>query len=186
MPEEGQHLARLAKGVPPERAIVEIGSHTGLSTLWMAGSARAHITAVDPWPEPRPDPGEGCDDDPFRLGSGDAVFARFCANVAAEGMWGRITPLRTTSAVAAQVWCQPIGLLFVDAVHEYEHVRSDYLHWQAHIPVGGWLAFHDYTEDPTHPYHGVARAIRDVIPADQWSAPTIVRNTWSARRILTP
>lgn len=182
MPEEGAYLANLAREVPDDRAIVEIGSHTGLSTCWMAAASRgAHVFAVDPWADPRPD----TLDDPFELGTGDGVYARFCANVTSERLWHRITPLRTTSLVAAQVWAQPVGLLFVDAIHEYEAVRSDYLHWQRHIPVGGYLAFHDFTLDETHPYHGVARAIADIVPAEQWSAPVIVGNMWTSRRIAT-
>jgi len=181
--EEGEYLARLASKVPTGQAIVEIGSHTGLSTCWMAASAHtSHVTAVDPWADPRPDTLE----DPFELLTGDAVYERFAANIASEKLWQRVTPLRTTSMVAAQLWVQPIGLLFVDAIHEYEAVRTDYLHWQAFIPVGGYIAFHDYTTDPEHPYHGVARAIADWVPAEQWSEPVIRGYMWTARRILAP
>lgn len=188
-PSEGHRLATLAREVTPDRAIVEIGSHTGLSTCWMAAASRrgrgAHVTAVDPWADPRADPGEGCNDDPFGLGTGQSVYERFAQNVSAEGLDGRITPLRTTSLVAAHLWVQPVGLLFIDAIHEYEHVKSDYLHWQGHIAVGGWLAFHDYTTDPTHAYYGVARAIEEfVTPSCQWSEPIVTEYLWTARRIV--
>ena len=115
------------------------------------------------------------------FGTGDAVLATFLRNIEREGVANGVTALRTTSAEAARIWTQPVGLLFVDAVHEYEHVVADYRHWQRHIPSGGWIAFHDYTEDKEHPFHDVARAIRHVI-GDDWEPPIIVENLWTARR----
>ncbi len=178
---EGERLATLAEDVPAGRAIVEIGSHTGLSTIWMALHAtRSHVVAVDPWPEPRP----GTLDDPFELETGDAVYERFSANVTEHGLWRRITPLRMTSLEAARVWLQPVGLLFIDAIHEYDHVASDYLHWSRHLPIGSWLAFHDWIDDPTHPYHGVKRAIDEhVVASGEWSEPVIVEHLWTAQRL---
>ena len=65
---QGERLAELAYYVPRNMAIVEIGSHTGLSTCWLAAGSRAgngaHVTAVDPYPDPRP----GSKDDPWELG----------------------------------------------------------------------------------------------------------------------
>lgn len=177
---EGNRLATLARHVPPEWAIVELGSHTGLSTCWMAAGSKAgygaHVTAVDPWQGPRPD----SDDDPFGLG--DGIYERFAANITAEGHWGRITPLRTLSTVAAQSWVQPVGLLFVDAVHEYDAVKSDYLHWARFLPVGAWLAFHDYSTDPEHHYYGVKQAIDEVIGAE-WAEPIVTEHLWTAKRL---
>lgn len=178
---EGQRLAQLAREVPVEHAIVEIGSHTGLSTCWMAHSAQAHITAIDPWSDARP----GTKDDPFGLGSGQGVYDRFAANLRDEGVWSKVTPLRTVSTVAAGFWLQPVGLLFIDAIHEFEPVRADYLAWQDHVAPGGWLAFHDYSPDPEHEYAGVARAIAAaVIPSGLWEEPVVTLNLWTARRIL--
>lgn len=177
-PAEGERLASLAASIEPSRAIVELGTHTGLSTCWMAAAAKAghgaHITAVDPWAGPRP----GSDDDP--LGLGDTVYERFSENVTAEGHWGAITPLKARSTVVAESWIQPIGLLFIDAVHEYEHVRDDYQAWERFIPSGGWVAFHDYNPDPAHRYFGVAQAIAEFVIG--WSEPVVTGSLWTARR----
>lgn len=186
-PVEAQRLARLAADTPPWSRIVEIGSHTGLSTCWLALGARtgngAHIVAVDPWPDPRP-PGPGYDDDPFDLGSGDAVFERFTANLNAVGAWDEVTVIRTTSAVAAGIVCNPVGLLFVDAVHEYDAVAADIRAWVPRVIAGGWVAFHDYWDDPERTKRSpVADAIDDVLPAyGPWRGTGVVWNTYLARR----
>lgn len=180
-------MAALASQVPAHQAIVEIGTHTGLSTCWMAAGSDegkgAHVTAVDPWADPRP----ATLDDPFGLIDGNGVYRRFEDNITSEGHWGTVTPLRATSTVAAAVWVQPVGLLFIDAIHEYDAVRTDYLHWQRHIPVGGWLALHDYTTDLDHAYYGVAMAVQEIIePTDCWGEPVITGYLWTAQRMFTP
>lgn len=179
-PDEGRRLAELAAVVDANDAIVELGSHTGLSTIWMATTAHAHITAVDPWGDPRP----GSDDDPFSLVTGDATLERFRLNLADEGAWPFVTAIRTTSTGLAPLWVQPVGLLFVDAVHTLDGVASDYRAWSGFIPVGGWLALHDFIADPEHPYAGVARAVDEIIlPSGRWSAPRITGYLWTAQRV---
>jgi hypothetical protein len=181
---EGQRLYDLARVTNSATAIVEIGTHTGLSTCWMAAGSRrgrgAHITAVDPWGAPRP----GTKDDPFELGDGDGVYRKFAENVTIEGHWRSITPLRARSLEAAALWVQPIGLLFVDAIHEYAAVKADYEAWLPHIAVGGWLAFHDYANEPDHEYYGVAEAVEAVVvPSGLWSTPTVTEYLWTAQRV---
>lgn len=179
-PHEGRRLRDLAEGVRPPQAIVELGSHTGLSTCWMAGETQAHVFAIDPWGDPRP----GSDDDPLRLGTGDATLERFLHNVAGMGYGGRITPIRGRSIDIAPFWVQPVGLLFVDAVHEYDAVRDDILAWAPLVVAGGWIAFHDWTDDPSHHYAGVKLAIDDHL-GPGWSPAPVVGNLWTAQR-LTP
>lgn len=177
---EGRRLAELARSVPVDQAIVEIGSHTGLSTCWMADSTKAHIIAVDPWGDPRP----GTLDDPFALVTGDAVLARFMDNIRTEGHGQRVTPIRTVSTVAASMWVKPVGLVFIDAIHEREHVIADYEAWAPFVAPGGWLAFHDWAPWPEHPYYGVTQAIEEVvIPSGLWSEPVIVDALWTAHRL---
>lgn len=185
-PEQGEALARHARRVLPTQAIVEIGSHTGLSTCWMAEGSRrgsgAHVFAVDPWPMPRP----GSRDDPFELQTGDAVLDVFQRNIASHGHGSIVTPLRGTSLDIARVWIQPVGLLFVDAVHDYEGVRSDYLHWQRHIAIGGVIAFHDWDTNPEHEYYGVHVAIEEFVAhSPEWEPLEPVGSLWMARRVLT-
>jgi hypothetical protein len=169
---EGYRLAKLASLVPRNQAIVEIGSHTGLSTCWLAAGSRngngAHIFAIDPWGPPRPD----SMDDPWELGP-EGVLQRFKDNIAGvtqyepnEDYGDLVTPLRTHSERASRFWVQPIGLLFVDAVHEGWAVRQDWLSWNKHMAPEGMACFHDYGDS----YPGVREAIDDtVIPSREWS-----------------
>lgn len=188
--EEGERLAQLAAEVPANRAIVEIGTHTGLSTCWMAAGSRAgngaHIIAVDPYPEPRPD----SRDDPWELGP-QGVIDRMLANIAGRTQWTSredygdlITPLRLTSLEAAKAWLMPIGLVFIDAQHGYGDVCDDANAWAPKVSPGGWVAFHDYYDDPERTHLSqVADAIRDTVePMGCWISTEVTWNTWIARR----
>jgi predicted O-methyltransferase YrrM len=188
--EESDRLAELAAQVPAWASIVEIGSHTGRSTLWLAAGSRfghgAHVTAVDPWPEPGytamyPD----CDtnDDPFEFGTGEAVFEAFCANVNAEMAWDRITVLRAASLDVACTWVNPIGLLFLDAMHGYADVKADCEAWLDKLTTGGVIALHDWYDDAERTHESqVAQALRDSWHRDSWEELGITDSLFTARR----
>lgn len=189
-PIEGRRLADLAATVPSDRAIVEVGSHTGLSTAWLAlGSkrgARAHVVAVDTWADPRPRPADrSYNDDPFELRTGDAVLERFLENLSFVRAWPNVTVLRTGSLDAARSWVQPIGLLFVDAIHTYEAVLADYQAWEPFIRSGGWLALHDVYEDPERTrLAGPGRLVEEVLrPSGLWIEELVTHGLWTARRL---
>lgn len=183
--EEGVRLAELAADVPAAEAIVEIGSHTGLSACWMAAGSRdgfgAHITCIDPWGEPRPN----SLDDPFDLGA-EGVLARFMSNVAGttqevprEDYSDLITPLRVRSVRAAMMWVQPIGLLFIDAIHERWAVDQDYRAWEPHIAKDGVLALHDYGDS----YPGCKAAIEGIEANGGWVRTDLVGSLWVGVRV---
>lgn len=184
-PGEGLRLGALASEVPADQTIVELGSHTGLSTCWLGNGARlgagAHVYAIDPWGDPRP----GSRDDPFGLVTGDAVVERFMGNLTAEHLWDHVSMMRARSTDIAVSWKLPIGLLFVDAVHEYDHVVADLEAWVRLIPSGGILACHDYFDDPECTIRGdVARAIDDTLKADEWDVGDFLPGSglWVGRR----
>jgi methyltransferase family protein len=41
-------------------------------------------------------------------------------------------------------WEAPVALLFIDALHDYEHVRADFEHYAPSVVASGLVAFHDY------------------------------------------
>lgn len=180
--EQGLALARIAATVPPWAMIIEVGAHTGLSTLWLAygaqGGRGANVFTCDPWGDPRP----GSRDDPFGLVTGDAVMAEFESNVSAHGLWHRITHLRARGEDVAAIWRAPVGMVFVDAVHSEEAVMADVLAWDQHLTPDAWLALHDYDTDPAHEYFGVSVAAGRLVEAG-WIPDHIADHSlWVARR----
>ena len=172
-------LGRLAQGVQDWASIVEVGTHTGFSTCHMAVASRrgkgAHITAIDPYLPPRPD----SQDDPFGLGP-EGVRAEFHRNLTTLGLWSMVTPLRAVSLDVARMWQAPIGLLFIDAIHERQHVIEDYEAWSPHIIAGGVLALHDYNATG---YPGVVEAVEEhILPTGCWERVALTESLWTARR----
>lgn len=188
---ESDRLAELAGEVPVWASIVEIGSHTGRSTLWLAAGARsghgAHVTAVDPWPEPGYTAhyeDVKSDDDPFEFATGEAVFERFCVNVDAEAAWDMITVLRASSLDVADAWVNPIGLLFLDAMHGFADVKADCEAWLPKVTTGGVIALHDwFDDDALTNMSQVADALRDSWSRQEWHVLPMSENLFVARRL---
>ena len=137
---EGRRLAYLASTVPADQAIVELGSWKGKSTAYLAAGSkfghRASVFAVDHWvghPELQylfPDPST-------------TTLPEFLRNMEWQGHLDIVTPISGKTADVGKTWTRPIGLLFIDAAHEYEGVKEDFRVWSPFVGVGGWVAFHD-------------------------------------------
>ena len=120
-PDEGRRLAMLARYIDPIHSIVEVGSHTGLSSCWLAAGSTRWSRCADLLRRSLGRAETRIEDDPWELGA-DGVLERFKSNVSGttqevdnESYWDLITPLRTTSVAASSIWIKPIGLLFIDA-----------------------------------------------------------------------
>ena len=71
------------------------------------------------------------------------------------------TILRMTSIEAIQHTPEQVDLVFIDANHEYGHVKQDILSWLPKVRPGGILAGHDY--DPRIPmFSGVKQAVDEI------------------------
>lgn len=117
--------------------VVEIGSYKGKSTVALAlgliAGGQGRVYAVDP-----------------HLGkiiSGQKntqkTLTEFKENIRQAGLTAKIVPVVKTSAVAASEWKLPVRLLFIDGLHDYEHVSEDYRIWSPFVADGGCIAFHD-------------------------------------------
>lgn len=186
---ESDRLGELAQQVPDWTSIVEIGAHTGRSTLWLAAGSRtgagAHVTTVDPWP----DPGytshyEGkSDDDPFGYETGEGVFDAFCGNVTVEVGWSHITALRAASLDVAKMWVNPIGLLFLDAMHGFADVKADCDAWLPRVATRGIIALHDWFDDEKLTQEGeVAYGLRSSWNEQDWRVLPMTDNLFVAVR----
>jgi hypothetical protein len=128
-------LARESK-----KPIVEIGSWLGRSTIVLAGGSKdgngSMIYSVDTWKDL-------ADNNNFYKD----FYPDFIENIKYAGVDDRITILKGKSVDMAKYYREnigeEIGVLFIDADHEYESIKSDYDSWSP--MVNGTIAFHDYT-----------------------------------------
>jgi hypothetical protein len=106
--------------------IVEVGSYRGATTKLFALATRRQVIAVDPFS------GYGASNDDYR------IFR------AETSRLGNVVHLRATSGQALREWAfGPIGLLFIDSVHDWANTWFDLVEWSPHVTLGGLVALHD-------------------------------------------
>lgn len=130
---QARALFRAATLVPEGCWIVEIGSHKGRSTVFLARAKAAGVKmlAIDPFDNPR-------------WGGGPEVLAEFRRTLEAFGLEGAVDTYRGVSIDAAAEWNgEPVGLLFVDGAHDRASVLADIDGWEPWIADGGLVVFHD-------------------------------------------
>ncbi len=134
---EGELLYELAKKVPSGQAIVEIGSWNGKSTVWLAKGTEAgqrnKVHSIDSHSGSKAHISEGETN----------TYPVFINNLTKAGVQDIVVPLVKTSAEALKRWREGIGLLWIDATHEYEDVKRDFLSWEPYLLPGARVAFHD-------------------------------------------
>lgn len=121
--------------------VVEVGAYEGRSTVVLASAVQAlrpggRLVSIDPHEgvislSGRPDQ-HGC-----------STFAVLCRNLDNAGLRQFVDIRRTYSTEVR--WTGPIGLLFIDGLHDYRSVRGDYDHFARWLSPGGFVAFHDYS-----------------------------------------
>lgn len=127
-------LARLAVD---REVIVEVGSWKGRSTKALACASPGIVYAVDHWDGawgPGADPEAG-------------VFEAFSTNLAEEIRSGKVVPIRASSADGARLLAERgvvADMVFIDADHTYEAVKSDIEAFMPLLAEGGLLCGHDY------------------------------------------
>jgi predicted O-methyltransferase YrrM len=132
-------VSRALRELPSDCAVVEIGSYLGRSTVLLASAVRdlrprGQVIAIDPH--------AGVVSTASGLGHGVPTYEAFCANIVAAGLQDAVCTIRQCSTDVS--WDQPIGLLFVDGLHDYESVSTDFSHFERCIAASGFVAFHDY------------------------------------------
>lgn len=64
---------------------------------------------------------------------------------------------RNSAAASSMFNPDELSLVYVDADHSYEGVRSDIIAWQDKVKIGGVMAFHDYENKA----YGVKKAVNE-------------------------
>jgi len=183
---EGACLRRLAREVPWDLVIVELGSYTGKSTCCLAVGSRegqrAPVYAIDLWmtgtyDEARRfhqyDPASGEEQHNSKF-SRQPALDLFNERRALYDPAGLIRPITGLTTKIAQVFDRPVGLLFIDADHTYDAVKADFVAWAPKVAPGaaGVIAFHDYAGKPED--HGVKKFVDEVLAVGRWQLAEVV------------
>jgi predicted O-methyltransferase YrrM len=137
---EGRLLYRLAKRCTGRGAIVEIGSWKGKSTIWLGHGSRAgcgqKIHAVDP---------HAGVIERGQTAVNVSTFDEFQRNIRTAGVHEVVVPHVDFSDSVARSFSEPVELIFIDGLHDYEAVKADFEAWFPKVMEGGVMAFHDTT-----------------------------------------
>jgi MMP 1-O-methyltransferase len=157
---EALALYRIARGLPPDARVLEIGSWKGKSTVCIARGLRGGVVyALDPFnaatiPEGVHDPVK---DRP--------LLEQFKGNLARFGVADRVQIRPGYSQDYAGTF-DALDFLFIDGDHTIGGCRYDYETYAPVVKPGGWLAFHDYR--PEHGY-GPGFVVDELIrPSADW------------------
>ena len=131
---EALALYHLAEGL--ER-VAEIGSWKGCSTALIATACGGTVYAIDTW--------EGTAGTSLEsMARDEDIYAVFQENMIALGLWDRIRPMQVASQTAVKAFeDESLDMVFIDADHRYEFVKSDIEAWLPKVKVGGILTGHD-------------------------------------------
>lgn len=164
---EGAELLWLAEQASTRKRIAEIGSWKGRSTRAMADNLPEGgvIVAVDTW--------SGSDEEQHHselTSQPDGwLFDEFKRNMEGLSLF-KVQPFQMTSLEAARI-CKDtkFDMIFIDAAHDYENVKTDILAWKPLLAGGGLLCGHDYGGTWT----GVTQAVDENVPGARIAAVTI-------------
>lgn len=140
------------------KTFVEVGCKEGRTTGFiLANVPDSRVIAIDPWM--KQDATKDPTKETYESWDFEDIERTFWANVGEHK--DRCTMLRNTSEEAAtgKAYCTPgdVDLIFIDALHDYEHVKQDIALWWPKVRVGGILAGHDFN----HKWPGVERAVAE-------------------------
>lgn len=133
---------------------VEVGSFCGKATTLLASvlqalSSSGKVYAVDPH-----DGRVGAAGNILEAGP---TLERFQRNLALAGVVEQVQILSAQSRDIA--WANPISLLLIDGLHDYDNVRMDFEHFAPHLSPTGLVVFHDYAAY----YPGVVRFVDELL-----------------------
>lgn len=147
------------------KTFVEVGCKEGRTTGHILKTVPdSRVIAIDPWivQDATNDPTK----ETYASWDFSKIEAEFWANVGENK--DRCTMMRAFSDTA--VWAdagvcngqyidipQYFDLVFIDALHDYEHVKQDIALWWPRVRIGGILSLHDFN----HRWPGVERAVAE-------------------------
>ena len=126
--------------------MAEVGCWTGISTKLFARYFTM-IYAVDPWSNEQPEIASE-----HNMAEVEKIFDQ------RVNMLKSVIKVKATSAAAVQgMQDNSLDLVYIDALHAYEHVKEDLKLWRYKVRRGGFLCGHDYSKK----FPGVMRALEE-------------------------
>lgn len=173
--EDGQALARLAEG----KDVLEIGAYKGLSTLWLAKTAR-HVTTIDTFISTDTERAEGTD-----------TLAAFRSNLGAYGASQKVAYYQNRSDVVLLGLAKNsfmYDVVFIDGAHDAHSVKQDVLALDPLMRPGGLLVFHDYRagNPETGELSKASRGVTEVVDLMLANGAKLVERVGTLAVILPP
>jgi len=153
--------------------LVEVGSFLGESACEFARSGKFDkIYCIDPWDRSVYD---GADDVPgFYADNVDMSLVEAEFDLATS-VYLNIVKMKMTSNEGVLKVDGLVDVVYLDALHSYESVRSDIEIWKNRVRTGGWICGHDYSSD----FPGVKRAVDEV-----FDCPSLYEDgSWAAMKL---
>jgi predicted O-methyltransferase YrrM len=170
-PDELAALYQLVPHIPPGTHAVEIGSHLGASSCYIAAALLARpgatLVCVDTW-----------NNETMPEGSRDTM-AEFQTNT--RNLSHIIRTVRKPSeTLTGEDFPSPLGFVFIDGDHSYKLCRNDFEKVESWVVPGGIVAFHDAIGDG---FPGVGRVVGEAWSGGRWTVRGLCRTLcWIERR----
>lgn len=131
--------------------IVEIGSYMGRSTYCLARGIQenqyelaknSYVVAIDHF-KGSFEHQVGHSHASEEIAKFGTTFLSFKNNIEKNELNDVVLPIATDSINASRFWNKQIQMVFIDAEHTYESVKSDFENWSPFVIYGGYIAIHD-------------------------------------------
>lgn len=148
-------LEILAKSVPFNGNIIEIGSHFGRTTVAWADTLTPTVSiwAIDPWSYMEPDERFMKQDniDNLPMSYKNSMASRFVVFEYFTNKYSNITPIHAYSPISFQkypplmkILPDKVDLIFIDAVHKNPEFSADLEFWYPKLTNEGTMCGHDF------------------------------------------
>lgn len=167
------------------KKIIEVGSWKGQSTVTMAKACKklkldTEIFCVDTWlgaeefyTEPTPERDLMC-----RFGY-PQVYYQFLSNIINEEVVDMVNPITLPSNIAYSIVPNGVDMVYIDASHSYEDVKSDLRNYFPKVRVGGVIFGDDYTNGA---FPGVRKAVDSYVMENKLKLEVHANWFWVIRK----
>lgn len=159
--DEAWTLWDLAKAVPKNGTIVEIGSFLGKSTVCLGdGSKHGNKAIVFTIDHHKGSP-EHLKMTDWPPGVPMNTFPQFRENIFRAELIDIVKPIIGNSQFEGTTFSETIDLLFIDGSHKHENVKQDFELWSSKLKGGGTLILHD-----TYYWPGPTRLLAEILVSE--------------------